>query len=220
MDNIKNNTNEEVQELPDQETEKQAAIKKKKKVTQKKNFVTMLFPTRKTEKTNDGMGLPKTAQDTIPYVNVFKNGIIESKPGFFTKSYKLTDINFRVAAEEDQDRIFKNYKEFLATFGADTMLQIVVNNRNEDKNEIINSVLCKMEADNYNEYRIEMNEMLKDKMSEGRNNLISEKYLVVGTKRMDFNDVRSTFSRIDSEINQKFKDISSSQEVQTEPDYL
>lgn len=219
MDNIKNNTNEEVvvQELSDQATKKQAAIEKKKKVIQKKNFVTMLFPTRKTEKTNDGMGLPKTAQDTIPYVNVFKNGIIESKPGFFTKSYKLTDINFRVAAEEDQDRIFKNYKEFLATFGADTMLQIVVNNRNEDKNEIINSVLCKMEADNYNEYRIEMNEMLKDKMSEGRNNLISEKYLVVGTKRMDFNDVRSTFSRIDSEINQKFKDISSSQEVQTEP---
>ncbi len=190
----------------------------KKPIKKKRNpIVAALFPSSNKNKTQDGKILPKTAQDTIPYINAYRSGIIESKPGYFTKSYKLTDINFRVASYEDQEKIFDKYKEFLASLGADTDLQIVINNRNEDENSIIDSIMCKMEADEYNEYRVEMNDMIRNKMSEGRNNLVSEKYAVIGTRKDSIRDVQIAFSRIDTEIDQKFKDISNSQEIRTEP---
>lgn len=195
--------------------EKVAVQKKKKKKTNP--ILAALFPTANSEKTSDGKPLPKTAQATIPYINVYRNGIIESAPGYFTKAYKLTDINFRVASYEDQEKIFDKYKEFLASLSADTQLQIIINNRNEDEDSIVDSIMCKMEADKYNEYRVEMNDMIRQKMTEGRNNLISEKYAIIGTKKDNIRDVQIAFSRIDTEIDQKFKDISNSQEVRTEP---
>ena len=170
FDDLNENTQNEI---------KSNKSKPTKPVKKKKGLMAVLVPSSGKEKTNDGQILPKTAQETVPYVNVYKNGVIESMPGYFTKSYKLTDINFRVASNEDQIKIFDKYKEFLASLGTDTSLQVVINNRNEDEDSIINDVMCKMEADAYNEYRVEMNNMIKDKMAEGRNNLVSEKYIVM-----------------------------------------
>lgn len=208
FDDLNENTQNEI---------KSNKSKPTKPVKKKKGLMAVLVPSSGKEKTNDGQILPKTAQETVPYVNVYKNGVIESMPGYFTKSYKLTDINFRVASNEDQIKIFDKYKEFLASLGTDTSLQVVINNRNEDEDSIINDVMCKMEADAYNEYRVEMNNMIKDKLAEGRNNLVSEKYIVIGTKKNNLRDVQIAFSRIDTEIDQKFKDISNSQDIRTEP---
>lgn len=210
--------NSEIKTVSEKTTSKES-LKNSKKPKKRSYITSLLFPLSSSNsgnKTKDGASLPHTAQETIPYVNVFKNGIIESLPGYFTKSYKITDINFRVASYEEQEKIFEKYKEFLSS-ATDMTLQVVLNNRNEDENEIVNSVMCKMEADNYNEYRVEMNDMLKTKMSEGRNNLVSEKYLVIGTKKPNIRDVQVAFSRIDADIDQKFKDISNSQEIRTEP---
>lgn len=168
-------------------------------------------------KANDGTKLPKTAQQTIPFVNVYKSGLIESMPNFFTKSYKLSDINFRVASKEDQNRIFEAYRKFLDSFDGNTKLQIVINNKNVDENKILESVLCKMEKDNLNDLREELNQMIKDKMHEGRNNLISEKFLVVGGQYPSLKDAKVDFSRMDTEIDQKLKEIAGTQETRTLP---
>lgn len=177
-----------------------ATIKKKKSLTKKKK-----------------KELPKTAQDTIPFINCYRSGLIETEPGFFTKSYKLTDINFRVASYEEQEKIFERYRNFLDSFEASKKVQIVLNNRNVDEDEILSSVLCKMEKDNLNDYREEINKILHDKISEGRNNLVSEKYLVIGSHYNSLRDAKIDFSRIDTDIDNKFKEISGSQEVKTYP---
>ena len=45
------------------------------------------------KKVKKGLFSPvRTAQDTLPYLNVYRSGIIESTPGFFTKCYKLEDM--------------------------------------------------------------------------------------------------------------------------------
>lgn len=186
-----------------------------------KNISNLLFPTKKEKnKTSDGIALPKTAQDTIPYTNAYKSGIIETDTGFFTKSYKLIDINFKVSSIEDQRNIFEHYKDFLDSFDSETRIQIVVNNKNADIKAIMNSILCKMEKDGYNEYRGEINEMLRQKMAEGRNNIVSEKYLVVGSHYPNIRDAMSGFSRVDTEISQHFKAIANSPDLQTVPQDL
>lgn len=195
-------------------TSKQPKPVKVKKTTSNKK--PMVFG-RNAKKTKDDVLLPKTAQQTVPYANVYRNGIIETKQNFFTKSYQLNDINFSVAPEEDQAKIFEKYGNMLNSFDDKTKLQIVINNRNADEKVLLDSVLCRMEQDDLNEYRVEMNDMITSKMSEGKNNLLSDKYLVVGIESEDIKNANIRFSRIDTDINQKFKDISDTQSLDTSP---
>lgn len=171
----------------------------------------------KNNKTADGIKLPKTAQDTIPYTNVYRSGLIETSLNTFSKSYKLMDINFRIASQEDQEKIFKKYGDFLNSFNEKNNLQITINNRNVDEKEVLDTVLCKMENDDFNELRVENNNMLKAKMSEGRNNLVSDKYLTISGKYESLQDAKNSFSRIDSEVSKGMKLISGTQEVFTPP---
>lgn len=183
---------------------KEKTTNKEKKLKKKKN------------RTSDNVSLPKTAQDTIPYKDVYKEGIIESKPNFFTKTYKLNDINFSIAPYEEQESMFQKYQEFLNSFDSNTDIQIVINNKNVDEETLLKEVLCSHKQDGLDHFRDEMNDMLKEKMTEGRNNLMSDKYLVVGTKADSIKDANSAFSRLDSEINQHIKAVIKSQSVETE----
>ena len=86
----------------------------------------------KKNKTKDGTALPKTAQQTVPFRALYKNGVIESKPYQFSKMYKLNNINFNALSHADQEILFDKYKAFLNSFGPETTIQVVVNNRNID----------------------------------------------------------------------------------------
>ena len=141
--------------------------------------------------------LPTTIQDSIPYSYVYENGIIETLPGHFTKSYKLKDINFQSASNDDQENLFVAYNDFLNSFGSEIMLQVVIFNRDIDKNEFTRSVLINPHGDGFDDYRNEMNEMLLQKLEEGHNNIIREKYLVISTKAEGIDAAIKLFQRID-----------------------
>lgn len=192
---------------------------KKVEKTHSKSINTGTSTIRKTKvvKTSDGEPLPKTAQQTIPFINAYRSGIIESSPDYYTKSYKLEDINFSVASEEEQENVFEKYRRFLDSFDGGKKLQIIINNRNIDEGDILKSVLCKMERDNLNGLREELNNVIKDKMAEGRNNLVSEKYLVIGSRFSSIKEAKNNFLRIDDEVYRKFKEISGSQEIRIVP---
>ena len=55
-------------------------------------------------------------------------------------------------------------------------------------------VLMKSQNDKLNEYREEMNEMLIDKLSKVRNNIIHEKYFVVSVEADDIVAAKASFS--------------------------
>lgn len=56
---------------------------------------------------------PRTAQESIPYKGVYGNGIIETSRGVYTKSYRLPDVEFDQASQNEQIRIFDSYCETL-----------------------------------------------------------------------------------------------------------
>lgn len=160
----------------------------------------------------------KTAQQTVPFLNVYNNGTIESKKFFYTKAYKLQDFNFRAASDESQNQSFKKYENLLNTFSSEDRIQIVINNRNIDEELILSDILCDMQNDQLNDYRKDLNELMVSKLSEGRNNLISDKYLVIGTKAKNAKEASAAFStRIDREVNNRIKQIIDRQNITIPP---
>ena len=52
--------------------------------------------------------VPQTVQDTIPYLYVYQNGIMELTPGVFSKAYILGDTNFKIRPGKDLSGLFQN----------------------------------------------------------------------------------------------------------------
>lgn len=153
------------------------------------------------------MTIPRTVQESIPYRSIYKNGIIETEPGCFTKSYLLGDANFSIASQDEQRNLFAKYQEFLNLFAPETRFQISIINRKVDSQRIANEILLKRKSDGLDEYREEMNTILKNKLSEGKNNLECEKYLTVCQKSEDVETAAATFARLDAEISAALKKV-------------
>lgn len=165
-------------------------------------------------KKGNGLTVPKTVQDTIPYLAVYKNGIIETDPGIFTKCYKIEDVNFKIATDEEQNNIFDRYVDLLNTFDSDIKLQLVIYNRNLDEKHVKDKILIPFMRDGLNEYREEYNNMITDKMKEGRNNITKEKYITISIKANSLDDAFTKFSKLDTEVSSAIKRIN---DLETNP---
>lgn len=149
--------------------------------------------------------IKKTVQQTIPYVGVYETGIIETSVGRFSKSYRLEDVNFKIATPEEQANIFLRYGEMLNMFGPEVDVQITIFNRNVDANRIKEDVLLSLKGDNLDVYREERNQILLDKMTEGKNNLAHEKYITLSIEAEGIDEATSAFSRWDIELSSAIK---------------
>lgn len=148
-----------------------------------------------------------TIQSTIPYKRVYKNGIIEIEKGVFTKSYALKDINYQIAQEDDQIMMFKKYCEFLNSFDPSIKIQITINNRNIDKEEFKEEILLKHKGNNLDKYIDEYNDMLVEKMAEGKNNMTRERYVTVSVQAESYEAANNIFARLDTDVPNAVKKI-------------
>lgn len=69
---------------------------------------------RKTAKAKNRAAL--SAQQTIPYVAMYPDGVCQLPGGLFTKTVEYEDINYSVASTEDQSAIFNGWSAFLNYF--------------------------------------------------------------------------------------------------------
>ena len=162
---------------------------------------------KKNTPVSDGIHIPKTVQESIPYIRVFENGIIEPEKGRYSKTYLLEDVNFQIASQEEQENIFLAYSDLLNTFGTDVDIQISINNRNIDAAEFQKKVLINPQDDNLNYLREEYNQMLINKMQEGRNNIVREKYITLSIAAPSIEEAVAKFATLDSQLNDAIKKI-------------
>ena len=178
------------------------------------DFLNFLMPgggknnNSKTEGKTDGtkkavkkkMSTPKTAQDTIPYKAIYADGLMETDEGCFSKTYPLEDINFKIASQEEQDSLFLKYGDLLNMFGNEVAAEITIFNRTIAQEVFNDEVLIKPRGDQYDKYREEYNKIILDKMAEGRNNIVVEKYLTVSIHAEDYETASTAFKRLDAEV--------------------
>lgn len=170
-----------------------------------------IFQTKKKKSNKKKVKVPKTVQQSIPYLYAYEdNGIIEIKEGFYTKSYKLKDINYQVAKEHDQIEMFTKYGEFMNSFDSGVHIQININNKNMDKKAVHNNALCKLEGDTFDKLRKEYNHMLLEKMDEGRNNMVREIYLTLRIEAASIDEAELKFRNLDNLVTTNIKKIGGS----------
>ena len=61
-------------------------------------------------------GVPKTAQQSIPFDRMFPDGICRIGTDYYTKTVQFQDINYQLAQQEDKTEIFEEWCAFLNFF--------------------------------------------------------------------------------------------------------
>lgn len=163
------------------------------------------------KKKKQTLKIPRSAQQSIPYVAVYEDsGIIEIADGVFTKAYFLKDINYQIAKMQEQEEMFFRYGEFINSFDSSVRFQIVILNKNMDQDEFELKTLLKPRYDAFDNLREEYNEMLLNKMREGRNNMTKVKLLLVSVIENSFEAAKNRFIHLDVDIAANLKKIGGS----------
>ncbi len=158
------------------------------------------------------LDVPKTAQESIPYMGVYEDGVFQLDVNHFSKMYTIPDVNFLISDTNTQKDIFGKFMELLGSFGPEIHIQQVIYNKTVKPSELEEKVLMENKNDKLNEYREEMNEMLIDKMSKSKNNIIHEKYFIATVEADDIVAAKGRFERMDSEIEKGFERVTGSRE--------
>ena len=79
--------------------------------------------------TAKGDGKPHTAQQTIPYMQMFPDGICHVSGKRYSKTVAFEDINYQLAQADDKTAIFENWCDFLNYFDASVQVQLLLASR-------------------------------------------------------------------------------------------
>ena len=115
---------------------------------------------------------PETVQDSIPYEQIYKDGICRVNSRLFTKTVEFQDTNYQLAQNEDKAQIFESYCTFLNYFDNSVHFQFTFMNRRADFGEFARSIELPDKNDDFDDIRREYDGILKNQLAKGNNGII------------------------------------------------
>ncbi len=148
---------------------------------------------------------PKSIQETIEIMSVAENGIFEVSRNRYSKCYRFMDINYTTTNEEEQINIFERYCKFLNSLDCD--FKITVNNKNKDMMDLSEMVLLSYQQDEFDNFRRIYNDIIENKIREGRQGIEQERYLTLTIDRKNFEEAKAQFATLEAAIHKAFGEL-------------
>jgi len=148
---------------------------------------------------------PHTAQETIPYRQMYRDGVCRVTDRLFTKCLEFYDINYQLAMNEDKTAIFENYCDFLNYFDSSTPFQLSFINQSVDMATYQQNIEIPPRDDAFNDVREEYAAMLKEQLSKGNNGLVKRKFITFGIEADSLKVAKQRLERIESDVINNFK---------------
>ena len=148
---------------------------------------------------------PKSIQQTIEIMKVAENGIFEVARNRFSKCYRFQDINYTTTNETEQIDIFERYCKFLNSL--DVSFKITINNKNKDMEQVRDYVFLQRKDDGYDGFRRIYNNIMEQKIHEGRQGIEQERYLTITIERKNFEEAKAQFATIEASVHKAFGEL-------------
>ena len=140
-----------------------------------------------------------TAQKVLQYEALTDTGICVLGDNHYSVTLKLEDIDYQLAPEDDQQGIVEQYAQFINSFDTGQSVQLTVLNRHLDREVLSRAVSFSPRGDDADKYRWEYNDLINARLSAGRNNTVTDKYLTITVEVEDFEHATSTLARVATE---------------------
>ena len=147
----------------------------------------------------------KSAQDSIPFQQMFPDGICRVTDNYYTKTIQFQDINYQLNQNEDKEAIFEGWSDFLNYFDSSIKFQLSFLNLSATQDSFAKSVTISPQGDDFDSLRAEYTEMLRNQLSKGNNGLIKTKYLTFGIEADSLKTAKPRLERVELDILNNFK---------------
>ena len=179
---------------------REMASKPKRKLTraEKKEIATLI---RKAK----GDGKPHTAQQTIPYLQMYPDGICKVTEKKYSKSIAFEDISYQLAGNDDKNAIFEGWCDFLNYFDATVSVQFSFINQGALHSDAEKAITIPEQNDAFNSIRTEYADMLKNQLAKGNNGLVKQKYITFAIEAESYMAAKTRLARIETDVLNNFK---------------
>ena len=179
---------------------REMAAKPKRKLTraEKKEIAAII---RKAK----GDGKPHTAQQTIPYLQMYPDGICKVTEKKYSKSIAFEDISYQLAGNDDKNAIFEGWCDFLNYFDATVSVQFSFINQGTQHSDAEKAITIPEQDDAFNSIRTEYADMLKNQLAKGNNGLVKHKYITFAIEAESYTAAKTRLARIETDVLNNFK---------------
>ena len=180
--------------------ETKSPVKAKRKLTraEKKQIAALIQKAK-------GDGKPHTAQQTIPYLTMYPDGICRVTDKKYSKCVQFEDINYQLAQADDKTAIFENWCDFLNYFDSSVSVQLSFVNQGARDGAAEKAIDIPAQDDAFNSIRAEYTAMLKNQLSRGNNGIVKTKYITFSVEADNFKAAKARLARIAIDILNNFK---------------
>ena len=161
---------------------------------QKKRLVKQKLKEKKAGK------VPHSAQESLAYQEMFKDGICRVDDRHYTKSIAFGDINYQLAQNEDKTAAFEYWCDFYNYFDSSISLQITCMSQYVNVTEMTEAIDIPDAGDEFDPVRREYSSILKTQLAKGNNGLIRRKYITFGIEADSVRSAKPKLERIETDI--------------------
>lgn len=99
-------------------------------------MITDMFKKKNKSLFNKGMKIPKTAQDTIPFWEVYENGIFLVGEERYTLIFSFENLDYSLLRESEQQETYNNYQKLLNALPTDIHYQEFIMNSSINEEQL------------------------------------------------------------------------------------
>ena len=152
-------------------------------------------------------GVPRTAQQSIPFDRMFLDGICRVGDNYYTRTVQFQDINYQLAQQEDKTAIFEEWCSFLNFFDSSVHFELSFVNLATDAESFEKSIRIPPQHDGYNSVRAEYSQMLRTQLAQGNNGLTKTKYLTFGIEADSIKQAKPRLAHVMNDILNNFRQL-------------
>lgn len=153
----------------------------------------------------DKRRVPETTIDTIPFDQIYPDGLCMIGNNFYSRMVQFYDINYQLAQNDEKQHIFGEYCQFLNYFDETIHFQFCFINQRVDMEEYKKVITIPEQDDEFNVVRREYATYLRNQLEKGNNGIVKSKYLIFGIEARDRKQAVSRLAKIESDVINKFK---------------
>ena len=148
-----------------------------------------------------------SAQDSIPFQRMFKDGLCRVTDNYYTKTVKFLDINYQLNNNEDKNAIFDSWCDFLNYFDSSVKFQLSFINLTGAKEVYSDNITIPVRGDMFDGIAIEYQNFLREQLAKGNNGIVKTKYLSFGIEAPSIKQAKPRLERIEADIITNFKKL-------------
>ena len=157
--------------------------------------------------------IPRDAVQTIPYREMYPDGLLRVNDKLYTKTLRFSDINYELAQPEDKEQTFDGLCDFYNVLDSSMWAQMSFINLRANLIDYQKSVTVPETGDAYDDVRRELAGILRTQLAKGNNGLIKRKYFTFGIEADNEQTARPRVERMEADLRNQLKNMG----VRSEP---